>query len=43
MELFNLPIGIFHYLDCMVLNEMKSEQARKQKEAELAADEIENM
>lgn len=37
-----MPIGMFHYLDCMVLNEMKDEAARRRKEDELAADEIES-
>lgn len=42
MELYNLPIGVFHYLDCMVLNEMKSEEAKERKGKEMAADAIEN-
>lgn len=41
MELYNLPIGVFHYLDCIVISEMKDEKARKAKEKELANDEIE--
>lgn len=42
MELYNLPIGVFHYLDCMVLNEMKSEEARQRKEKEMVSDAIED-
>lgn len=36
-----MPAGMFHYLDCLVLNEMKSEEAKQAKENEALSDEIE--
>lgn len=41
MELYNMPMSMFHYLDCMVIEEMKSEEARQRKANELANDELE--
>lgn len=41
MDLYNMPIGVFHYLDCKVLREMKDEYARQRKENEIANDHLE--
>lgn len=41
MELYNMPLNIFHFLHCVCLNEQRSEEGRKNKENELENDVIE--
>lgn len=41
MELYNMSIGNFHYLHCMVLNEQKDTVATERKRQEMASDAIE--
>lgn len=36
-----MPIGNFHYLHCMVLNEAMSEEGRLKKQKEMAGDAME--
>lgn len=42
MELYNMDLGVFHYLHTLVINESKSQEATKNKQAEYVYDEIED-
>ena len=41
LELQELPLGTFHYLHTLVLNESRSEEGKNNKAAEQMSDEIE--
>ena len=41
-ELYNMEIGPFHYLHCMVLNQMRSEEGKKAKQEEMMSDAMED-
>ena len=40
-EIYNLPLGTFHYLHTLVLNESRSEQGKKNKQNEMLGDQLE--
>ena len=40
--MLNLPMGTFHYLHTLVLNESRSEEGKKNKQNEMIVDEIQN-
>ena len=40
-EILNLPLGTFHYLHTLVLNESRSEEGKKNKQKEMISDELE--
>lgn len=42
MELMDMPIGVFHYLHALSLNQSRTEQGRENNENEQVMDEIEN-
>lgn len=41
MELYTMPLRIFHYLHCLCINESTSEEGKKNKQAEIENDMIE--
>jgi len=41
MELYDMEIGMFHYLHALVLNESRSEEGKKNKAAEELQDQME--
>lgn len=41
MEAYELPVGVFHYLHTMVLNQSRSEEGKEEKVAEQFSDELE--
>ena len=42
-DVYNMDLGIFHYLHVLVLNEQRSEEGKKNKSNEIMSDELENM
>lgn len=42
MELYNMDLGVFHYLHTLVLNESRSKEGKENKTNEMINDEIEN-
>ena len=43
MELYDMDIGIFHYLHALVLNESRSEAGKEAKAGETLQDEMEGL
>ena len=41
-ELYNMEIGPFHYLHCLVINQVKSEEGKKAKQDEMMSDAMED-